>query len=97
MSGETEKAYTANFTWYMFFSCFVAGTGFRLVITFSNFPMAFKILGIKWAASISTFSAQLFRRSVLMQPAEALSLDGCVVAGHPQSDSFASLNVLVMQ
>lgn len=27
-AGDSEKAYTANFTWYMFFSCTVAGMHF---------------------------------------------------------------------
>ncbi len=46
MSGETEKTYTANFTWYMFFSCFVAGTGVTPVVcvNISNFS--------KWAFRI---------------------------------------------
>ena len=28
VAGDSEKAYTANFTWYMFFSCTVAGMHF---------------------------------------------------------------------
>lgn len=33
MAGETEKVYTAQFTWYMFFSCFVAGTSYMPVVS----------------------------------------------------------------
>ena len=36
-SGGTERTFTANFTWYMFFSCLVAASGGA--VSFSTPPL----------------------------------------------------------
>ena len=36
--GATERAFTANFTWYMFFSCVVAASGGAVSLPLSSWP-----------------------------------------------------------
>ena len=72
VAGDSEKAYTANFTWYMFFSCTVAGMCSVLRDPPSQICEAL-------CASVKMFYVCLCLLSVcftMLQPAEELCLAG---------------------